>query len=268
LVPEAKLATLLADPCQMEQVFLTLAVNARDAMPDGGKITVRTLNTKMGEAEALRRPPMVPGRHLLLSVSDSGGGMSAETKARIFEAFFTPKETGKGTGFCLPCSEKPASASNDKEQANLPGHGSETILLVEDETAVRELASDFLKSAGYTVLEAKEGADAIGIIAEHKGEIQLLLTHMVMPRMSGRELAKSPRIARPHLRVICMTDAEFSAENGEPAGAEAGILHKPFFRSVLLAKVQAALHGVPSKIPSQTGEGAPSIRLDKGIGQK
>jgi hypothetical protein len=137
---------------------------------------------------------------VLLSVSDSGQGMSAETKACIFEPFFTTKETGKGTGLglatvygivkqsagfiwvesavgkgatfeiYLPCSEKPVSASNDKEQANLLGHGSETILLVEDETGVRELASDFLKSAGYTVLEATEGADAIGIIAEHKAK--------------------------------------------------------------------------------------------------
>jgi nitrogen-specific signal transduction histidine kinase/CheY-like chemotaxis protein len=292
-VPEAKLATVLADPGQMEQVFLNLAVNARDAMPHGGKITVRTLNTTMGEAEALRRPPMVPGRYVLLSVSDSGQGMSAESKARIFEPFFTTKEKGQGTGLglatvygivkqsggfiwvesavgkgatfeiYLPCSEKPVSASNDQEQANLLRQGSETILLVEDETGVRELASDFLKSAGYTVLEAKEGADAIGIVAEHQGEIQLLLTDMVMPRMSGSELAKSLRIARPGLRVIYMTGyAEFSAENGEPAGAETSILQKPFSRSVLLERVQEAFHRVAGKIPSQTGEGAPSTRLE------
>jgi CheY-like chemotaxis protein len=172
---------------------------------------------------------------------------------------------GKGATFeiYLPCSEKPVSASNDKEQANLLGHGSETILLVEDETGVRELASDFLKSAGYTVLEATEGADAIGIIAEHKGKIQLLLTDMIMPRMSGSELAKSLRIARPDLRVIYMTGySEFPAKNGEPAGAESSILQKPFSCSVLLEKVQEALRGVPGQIPSPTGEGAPSTRLD------
>jgi signal transduction histidine kinase/CheY-like chemotaxis protein len=285
-VPEIDLATVLADPGQMEQVFLNLAVNARDAMPDGGKITVRTGNVTVGEAEAQQRPPMTPGRYVLFSVADTGQGMSAETKARIFEPFFTTKETGKGTGLglatvygivkqtggyiwvestlgkgatfeiYLPCSLKPVLALNEKQQVNSLRSGGETILVVEDETGVRELASDFLASGGYTVLQAKEGAEAIGIFVSQQGEIQLLLTDMVMPRMSGLELAKNLRIARPDLRVIYMTGyAEFSGENGESALADGSILQKPFSRSALLELVQEVLRAVPSKFPGPNRAG-------------
>jgi signal transduction histidine kinase len=283
-VPEAGPATVLADPSQMEQVFLNLAVNARDAMPDGGKLSVRIRKVLIGEKEARERPPMAPGNYVLLSVADTGQGMSAETKAHIFEPFFTTKETGKGTGLglatvygivkqsggyvwvestvgngatfeiWLPCSSKLVATHDEvARERHMPG-GSETILVVEDESGVRELASDFLRAVGYSILEAKGGAEALDTIAVHKGEIHLLLTDIVMPRMSGVELAQKLTESLPALRVIYMTGyAEFSGKNGAKIGDDASILQKPFSRSALLEKVREVLHAIPIKPSGESG---------------
>jgi len=277
-LPEPKLAPVLADPGQIEQVFLNLAVNARDAMPDGGKLSVQTCNMMIGDTEARQRPPMSPGEYVLLSVTDTGQGMSAEIRAHIFEPFFTTKEVGKGTGMglatvygivkqsggfiwvesavgkgttfeiYLPRSEKQATAPEESGRAKqIPG-GSESILVVEDETGVRELASEFLRAWGYTVLEAKDGAEAVEMVLANQRELHLLLTDMVMPGMSGVELAQILRKARPGLPVIYMTGyAEFSGKNGEMAEGAAGVLQKPFSRITLLEKVREVLRATSRK---------------------
>jgi signal transduction histidine kinase/CheY-like chemotaxis protein len=286
--PESNLASVLADPGQIEQAFLNLAVNARDAMPDGGKLNVQTCNVLMGPEAAGRRPPMFPGEYVLLSVSDTGHGMSAETKAHIFEPFFTTKEVGKGTGLglatvygvvkqsggfiwvesalgkgttfeiYLPRSEKLPTREDSAKVDQVLG-GSETILLVEDETAVRELASEFLKAGGYTILEAKEGAEALGIACSYEGNIDLLLTDMVMPRMSGTELAKTLWKSQSKLRVIFMTGySEFLGKNGETISGELNVLQKPFSRTTLLEKVRQALSCIPGEHQDETKASGPA----------
>jgi signal transduction histidine kinase/CheY-like chemotaxis protein len=288
-LPEPNVARVLADPGQVEQVFLNLAVNARDAMPDGGKLLVQTRNMTIGATEARQRPPMSPGEYVLLSVADSGQGMSAETRAHIFEPFFTTKEVGKGTGLglatvygvvkqsggfiwvksavgkgttfeiYLPRTEKRATGPEESGKAKqIPG-GSESILVVEDETEVRELASEFLTAGGYTILEAKDGAEAVGMVAANQKELHLLLTDMVMPGMSGAELAKILRKARPDLRVIYMTGyAEFSGKYGDMAEGAAGVLQKPFSRITLLEKVREVLSATSRKPLDGTKVGGPA----------
>jgi signal transduction histidine kinase/CheY-like chemotaxis protein len=280
--PDPKLASVFADPGQVEQVFLNLAVNARDAMPNGGRLIVRTANVAMNVAEATLRPPMTPADYVLLSVSDTGHGMDAETKARIFEPFFTTKEAGKGTGLglatvygivkqsggfiwvesekgkgatfeiYLPCSSKPVAESEQTPQSKPLPRGTETILLVEDETGVRELASEFLRTGGYAVLEARDGSEALKLASTHSGKIHLLLTDMVMPRMNGAELASNLSDARPGLRVVYMTGyAEFSGSNDARA-TQASVIQKPFSRLTLLEKVREALGSAPCHLPSST----------------
>lgn len=284
--PELNLGTILADPGQVEQVFLNLAVNARDAMPNGGELTVRTSNVAIDENEARKRPPMSPGEYVLLAVSDTGHGMDAETKARIFEPFFTTKEVGKGTGLglatvygvvkqsggfiwvdsapgkgatfeiYLPRSAKPAVTT---EVAGIVGPftgGKETIIVVEDETGVRELASEFLKAGGYLVLEASDGAEALKIATNHKGSIDLLLTDIVMPRMNGIDLAQRVRETLPGVRVAFMTGyTEFSDKNGQNVLIDASILQKPFSRSTLLEQVRNILNTAPRRSADESKVG-------------
>lgn len=281
--PDFKLAPVFADPGQMEQVFLNLAVNARDAMPDGGRIIVRTANVHMDPAAAAMHPPMTSGDYVLLSVSDNGHGMDTETKARIFEPFYTTKEVGKGTGLglatvygivkqsggfiwvesqkgkgatfevYLPNSRKSVTESGDMTRSKPIPRGTETILLVEDETAVRELASEFLKAGGYTVLEARDGSEALNLALSYSGKIHLLLTDMVMPHMNGTELASKLWVSRPDLPVVYVTGyAEFSGNHDHRVSAEAAIMQKPFSRLTLLEKVREALGSAPRPLPSTT----------------
>jgi CheY-like chemotaxis protein len=272
-LPEQKLATVKADPGQIEQVILNLAVNARDAMPKGGTLSVRTANVSIDEAEAGKRPPMTPGQYVLLSVSDTGHGMDEATKAHIFEPFFTTKEIGKGTGLglatvygvvkqsegfiwvetargvgttfeiYLPQTDGKASAVDEEKPSNIPG-GSETILVVEDEAGVRELACQFLRVKGYKVLEAEGGLEALALSRSHPGVIHLLLSDMVMPKMSGTELAGELKAVRPDIRVAFMTGySEFSRNGQDKAFPEAPILQKPFSPVSLVEIVREALGG-------------------------
>ena len=279
--PEPKLSAVFADPGQIEQVFLNLAVNARDAMPNGGRLTVRTANVVMDPAIAALHPPMTPGDYVLLSVSDTGHGMDRETKARIFEPFFTTKEVGKGTGLglatvygvvkqsggfiwvesekgrgatfeiFLPISRQAAAESDEIVKSKPIPRGTETILLVEDETAVRELASEFLKTGGYTILEARDGAEALTLASSYSGKIHLLLTDMVMPHMNGTALASKLCLARTDLRVVYMSGyAEFSGSPVERISAETSVMQKPFSRLTLLEKVREALSSAPRPLPT------------------
>jgi two-component system cell cycle sensor histidine kinase/response regulator CckA len=281
--PEPKLATVKADPGQLEQVIMNLVVNSRDAMPNGGTITVRSRNIIMDDAEARQHPPMTAGSYVLLSVSDTGQGMSPETKAHIFEPFFTTKEVGKGTGLglatvygvvkqsggfvwvesalakgttfeiYLPQVSGKASASSDTEPRLTPiPRGSETILVVEDEGDVRDLTCEFLKVSGYTVLGASNGLEALELLTRYSGTIHLVLSDVIMPRMGGPELAERLRVVRPDTKVLLMSGySEYSNGPRNPTLSDIPILQKPFSRPSLVKKIREALTGHPVE-PAET----------------
>jgi CheY-like chemotaxis protein len=264
-----------ADPAQLSQVLLNLAVNARDAMPDGGTLTLRTANVEVPERPAAEYPELAPGPHVLLAVSDTGCGMDAQTLDCIFEPFFTTKEVGKGTGLglatvygavkqsggsirvhsrvgqgstfeiYLPAVIESTTAPAAPAAPTAPtdvSRGTGTLLLVEDAEDVRSLARRVLQEQGYTVLEAPDGLAALGLAARHVGGIDLLVTDVLMPGLSGRSLAERLRAVHPTLRVLYVsgyTDdlvVRFGA-----LGANTAFLQKPFTPEALLQKVQELL---------------------------
>lgn len=264
------LGRVKADPGQIEQVLLNLTVNASDAMPQGGKLTVETQRLNVDEAYAQERPPLKPGQYVQLVVTDTGHGMDAATKSRIFEPFFTTKESGKGTGLGLATvygvvrqsggfiwvETSPGNGARfeiylpravEKEEAvsyeRVPArsrHGSETILVVEDEDEVRSLASEFLRSAGYSVLTAKDGVEALEVSDRLGGSIQLLLTDVVMPKMRGTELAQKLKACFPSLRIVYMSGyLEQDTCSGEIL-EKAIVLMKPFSRDALIRQIGEA----------------------------
>jgi len=265
-------ARVKADESQVEQVILNLAINARDAMPHGGKLVLTTSNFHMDENFVRRYPfPVNVGDYILLRVSDTGSGMDSRTKARIFEPFFTTKEKGKGTGLglsmvygivkqsngyidvsseleagttfdiYLPKVDQPVDTSTNTATSDSLG-GSETILLVEDDPSLRALAVHMLESCGYNVLEASSGAAALEISRQQKVHIHLLLTDVVMPGMSGRVLAEQIVAQSPHLVVLYM-----SGYTGQTVGAHGVLaegsyfLPKPFTRDALARKIREVL---------------------------
>jgi signal transduction histidine kinase/ActR/RegA family two-component response regulator len=279
--PDPKLVSVKADPGQIGQVIMNLVVNSRDAMPKGGSITVRTRNAVLDRDEARKRHPMQPGEYGLLSVTDTGLGMDEETKAHIFEPFFTTKGVGKGTGLGLATVYgivkqsggfiwvESAPGKGTTFEIYLPhGHatkmedakeikpaaifrGKETILVVEDEAAVRELASEFLRSAGYSVLEAKNGAEALETIAQSANAIHLVLADMIMPRMGGAEMADRLKKERPELKVLFMSGySEHAGVQSNQISPQA-ILAKPFSIATLIGKVREALSGLPASKASE-----------------
>jgi CheY-like chemotaxis protein len=232
VVPGAALDQVKADPTQLEQILINLAVNARDAMPRGGRLVIETANVELDEAFVSRHPGSRTGPHVMLSVGDSGVGMTADVQARAFEPFFTTKEKGKGTGLglatvygivkqhegyvalksapgegttCsiyLPRFEEPSAVVEpERAPAAAPGR-SETILLVEDEDEVRELTREMLEAGGYTVIDAGSGAEALRVCRQHPDRVHLLLTDVVMPGMSGRDLAARLADIRPQMKVL------------------------------------------------------------------
>jgi len=273
---DSGLGRVKADPGQIEQVLLNLVVNARDAMPSGGKVVIETCNLSLDEAAAQRISSLKPGSYVVLSVSDTGVGMDPETQSHIFEPFFTTKEQGKGTGLGLatvygivqqsgghitvysqpgqgatfrlyfPRVEEPADrGSGIRPRPKIP-KGSETILLVEDETEVRELAREALRRGGYAVLEARDGEGALRLAQGYTGQIHLLLSDVVMPNMGGPELAARLLELRPQLKVLYMSGySEFiSAGHGE-IGPLTYFLQKPFSLESLGRKVREVLDEVP-----------------------
>src|SRR5689334_16558469 len=262
-----------ADPGQLEQVLMNLAVNARDAMPHGGKLTLETSNVDLSEGYAADHYPAQPGPYVMIAVTDTGTGMSEETQAHMFEPFFTTKEKGKGTGlglatvygiikqsggfiwvyselgqgttFKIYLPRVQESANVAKEQAPAPAraaHGTETVLLAEDEAPVRAVARQVLERHGYTVLEAPSAEAALDIAARYSGAIHLLLTDVIMPGLSGRELANRLADLRPEARVIFMSGYTDDAVTRHGV-LEPGLayLQKPFTPDTLGQKVREVL---------------------------
>jgi PAS domain S-box-containing protein len=259
-----------ADPAQIEQVLVNLAVNARDAMPDGGTLTIETSNATLGAAD-VSGPDARPGEYVVLEVRDTGHGIHPEDVGRLFEPFFTTKPPGAGTGLglavCygiaaqhgghitvesepgrgatfrvyLPRSTRAAESPADDGAAPTP-RGSETVLLVEDEAPVRAIAERALTSRGYTVLVAGDGEAGLRTVVEHDGPIHLLLTDVMMPRLGGRELAERATAVRPTLRVLYMSGyTENALAPDGVLGADVRFLPKPFIPAELLRAVRDAL---------------------------
>jgi PAS domain S-box-containing protein len=259
------------DPGQIEQVIINLVVNARDAMPQGGQLTIETTNVDLDESYAKLHMEVRPGRYVLLAISDTGCGMDEATKARIFEPFFTTKGVGEGTGLglatvygivkqsgghvsvysevghgtsfkiYLPIVQDTVPTGESLHGPQVSIHGNESVLLVEDEEAVRGLSRMALQMYGYTVIEARNGDDAIRICKEHPGPIHLLATDVVMPGMSGRQLAESLRSVRP-LRVLFLSGyTDDAVVRHGVLEAEADFLQKPFTPVALANKVRQIL---------------------------
>jgi hypothetical protein len=267
-----ELDRVMVDRGHMEQVLLNLAVNARDAMPNGGRLSIETSNASLDEQDRELHPFVIPGRYVCLSVTDTGCGMSEAVKSHVFEPYFTTKAKGKGTGLGLatvygivkqaggyiwlysepgsgttfriyvPVTDKPASVEiRATPPPPLPGRG-ETVLVVEDENALRAVARRILARNGYKVLEAPHGPEAMALSDRRTGAIDLLLTDVIMPRMSGKELAHRLLKQRPRMRVLYMsgyTD-DVSALRRELADG-VPFLQKPFTEAGLLSKVREVL---------------------------
>jgi PAS domain S-box-containing protein len=268
---DAELGPVRADPGQVQQVLLNLAVNARDAMPQGGQLTIETRNVELDAAYAQTHPGVAPGPYVLLSVSDTGTGMSEEVRRRIFEPFFTTKGPGKGTGLGLAVvhgivqqSEghiavqsvvgagttfhiylprvPPEGASKSAAEKPAVPRGTETLLLVEDEPGVRALARHVLAGLGYTVLEAGHGEEAVHVWQRHAGPIHALITDVVMPGMGGRLLAEQLGQLRPGLKVLYLSGyADDAIFRHGVALEETALLQKPFTPDVLARKVREVL---------------------------
>ena len=265
------LGQVKADQGQIEQVIMNLAVNARDAMPEGGKLFIETRNIALDEEYALFHPPTIPGNYVELVMTDTGVGMDAQTQSHIFEPFFTTKELGKGTGLglatvygvvkqsggyvwvysepglgstfkvYLPRVAETVRQSGPGEPATAPARGSETILLVEDEESLRTLTRTILEQSGYTVLEASRGSEAIEIARLHGGPIDLLLTDMVMPGMNGHAVARSLALVRPGIKIVYMSGYSGFGHRGL-GESEDILLTKPLTRDALLRKLDEVLH--------------------------
>jgi two-component system, cell cycle sensor histidine kinase and response regulator CckA len=264
--------TVEADPGRLEQVIMNVVVNARDAMPEGGKLTIETATTRLGEEFTAKQLGLKPGRYVRLSITDTGVGMGEETRSHLFEPFFTTKNPGRGTGLGLATaygiirqSAGAISITSDpgkgtsvqiflpvvKSKVNgtpetgvdepVPG-GDETVLVVEDEGRVRKLISDVLRGQGYTVIGATRGDEALRLCRAFRGEIHLALVDVVMPEMNGPDLVRALAALRPSLRVLFMsgyTDETVGRHGLSESGA--AFLQKPFLPAALARKVREVL---------------------------
>jgi PAS domain S-box-containing protein len=279
-VPGGKLGRVKADPGQIEQVLLNLVVNARDAMPNGGRLTIETSNVELDRGYSATHTSFEPGLYVMLTVTDTGCGMDAQTQARMFEPFFTTKGPGKGTGLGLATVygvvkqsggyiyvySEPGRGTTFKiylpqvsadldvllpdSEKRRSARGTETILFVEDEQSVRELVRDYLVGAGYCMLEAPDGVQALKVAAAHPGLIHMLITDVVMPHLSGPQLATKLSAERTDLKVLFISgytdDTVF--RHGVLEGGVA-FLQKPFNLKALSQKIREVLSGQPAAVP-------------------
>ncbi len=268
---EPRLGSVRADPAQLEQIIMNLAVNARDAMPEGGALTIETCNADLDVEYAAAHPPTRPGPYVMLSVSDTGSGMDATTQARIFEPFFTTKEAGKGTGLGLstvygivkqsdgyiwayselgvgttfkvyfPCIDEEAVPAPSAVRQPLL-RGSETVLLVEDESSLRELLREALEGNGYTVLAAQDGSEALRIAEAHVGLIHMTVTDVIMPGMTGPKIVDLLAASRPAMKVLFVSGySDESVTRHGLVGPGRAFLSKPFGAEALLRRVRESL---------------------------
>ena len=271
------LGAVRADPGQLEQAIVNLVVNARDAMPQGGRLTIETADVELDRGYVAGHVPTQPGPYVLLAISDTGVGMDGATKARLFEPFFTTKEPGRGTGLglatvygivkqsggyiwtyselghgttfkiYLPRVAETPEAPESTTSPPTPVRGSETLLVVEDQEEVRKLTKRVLEARGYTVLAARNGAEALEIVAQHPSKIHLMITDVVMPGMNGRELAQHARARRSYLKVLYVSgytgEAVLQHRLLEPGVA---FLQKPFTPDVLARKTREVLDNTKS----------------------
>jgi CheY-like chemotaxis protein len=260
----------------MHQVLLNLVVNARDAMPRGGRLAIATSNADVEEGDPARHPGIAPGHYVLLSVADTGVGIEAEAREHIFDPFFTTKGKGAGTGLGLatvygivqqtggsisfhsesdrgttflmhlPRTEAAVSDRRETARSSADLRGAETVLVVEDQDSVRKLAVQILSHCGYRILEAAQGDEALLMAARHAGPIHLMLTDVVMPRMTGRDLAEQLSATRPAMKVLYMSGyaEDVIASRGL---LDPGLLYiaKPFASEALALKVREALGSTP-----------------------
>lgn len=283
--PANDLGMVKADPGQIEQVIMNLALNSRDAMPNGGKLTLETANATLDENYASEHQPVEPGKYVMLAVSDTGHGMTTETMGRIFEPFYTTKEVGKGTGLglsmvygivkqsggyvwvysepdqgttfkiYLPRVDQPAERAGTERPLIGVMRGTETILLVEDDPQLRELSSSVLGHCGYRVLTAATPEQGLAICESNHRDIRLLVTDVVMPRMNGRQLAERIQKASPQIRVLYIsgyTDNAIVHYGVLDPGL--WFLAKPFTLSALVAKVREVLDAATSAAPNVVGD--------------
>jgi len=280
-VPAKDLGSVKADPSQIEQVVMNLALNARDAMPHGGKVTLETSNVTLDAPYAREHQSVEPGRYVMLAVSDTGEGMSAETQARIFEPFYTTKDVGKGTGLGLsmvygivkqsggfiwvysepnrgttfkiyfPRIDQPAELLPAEKHVDKVQRGTETILLVEDDEQLRQLSSSVLAHCGYNVLVASTPEEGLAVCKANSKDIGLLVTDVVMPRMNGRQLAEQILKLHPAMKVLYISGYTNNAiVHYGVLDPGLWFLPKPFTLSALVAKVREVLDN--AEAPAQT----------------
>jgi PAS domain S-box-containing protein len=283
VAPESSLATIKADPGQVEQLLMNLAVNSRDAMPKGGRLTIRTANVEVDADFARSHPGAVTGEYASIAVQDTGHGIPVELLERVFEPFFTTKPLGKGTGLGLatvygiakqsggfvfidstvgvgttvtsyfPRAHEAPQPAADRVRPEAELHGAETVLVAEDQAAVRDLMVRVLEGLGYFVLAARDGSDAIRIEEGHRGPIDLLLSDVIMPGLNGPDLAQRLLSRRPSLRVLYVSGfTSHLATRLGTVGARAGFLQKPFTPDRLARKVREVLDtpAVAARSPS------------------
>jgi PAS domain S-box-containing protein len=270
---DPEVGAVKADPGQVEQVILNLVVNARDAMPRGGRLTIEVGNAALDATYAREHPEVRPGPHVLLAVSDTGCGMDQATMARVFEPFFSTKgengtglglatvhgivkqsgghvavysEAGHGTTFkvYLPrVDQRPTAGKSHQGRAEMP-RGGETVLLVEDEDGVRSLTRHILKGCGYAILEARDGVEALRVAEQHPGRIDLLVTDVVLPRMGGRAVAERLATLHPGVKVLFVSGyTDDAVVRHGILEAEVAFLQKPFSPAALAVKVREVLDG-------------------------
>jgi CheY-like chemotaxis protein len=251
----------------MEQVIMNLATNAREAMPQGGKLVIETANADLQDAESSRKVGVRPGEYVMLAISDTGVGMEAATRSRLFEPFFTTKEQGKGSGLGLSTVygiikqsdghitvySQPACGTIFEiylprmveavpvSRKGVKPKGSETILLVDDEEGVLKLVHAILQANGYSVIEAGNGTAALAAFEKNAHKIDLVLTDVVMPQMNGFELGERLAAERTDVKILYMSGYRDSPIGTQPGAAPRPFLHKPFTPDVLLEKVREVL---------------------------
>jgi two-component system cell cycle sensor histidine kinase/response regulator CckA len=272
---------IFADPGQGEQIIMNLAVNARDAMPDGGKLMIATRNVSIGKGHMPAGEDLEPGNYFQVKVTDQGSGMSEEVKARLFEPFFTSKGIGQGTGLGLssvygivaqyrgrilveselgkgstftlyfPGFENPAEAPEAAPYEDLHLTGTETLLIVEDQEEIRGVLREMLQGQGYRVMEAQNGSEALIFFSGYAGQIDLVITDMVMPSLNGTGLARALREIKPDVKIMFMSGyPDRETEAIDPGCAGTVYLQKPFRSDLLFKRIRAVLHPAPQEHPS------------------